>query len=147
LCARLALPPVAIRVEEAIPPHAGLGSGTQLALAIGAGLVRLYGLDLGARAIAALTERGARSGIGVGTFEQGGFVLDGGRDPSGGTPPVLLRTEFPHAWRFILVLDAQASGLHGVDEQEAFARLPPFPAERAAHLCRLVLMRLLPALV
>src|SRR5690606_24744019 len=46
LCARLALPPVAIRVEAAIPPHVGLGSGTQLALAIGVGLARLHGLDL-----------------------------------------------------------------------------------------------------
>jgi beta-RFAP synthase len=37
--------------------------------------------------------------------------------------------------------------LHGPEEAAAFRRLPPFPSERAAHLCRLVLMAALPGLV
>jgi beta-RFAP synthase len=124
----------------------GLGSGTQLALAVGVGLARLYGLPMSAREIARLTERGARSGVGLAVFEQGGFALDGGRGQHDDAPPVIFRAAFPEAWRFVLVLDTDAHGLHGPEELSAFERLPVFPAERAGHLCRLALMQLLPAL-
>src|SRR5690606_24073303 len=53
---------------------------------------------------------------------------------------------FPGSWRFVLVLDRRAQGLHGAEELAAFRSLPAFPAERAAHLARIVLMRVLPAL-
>jgi beta-RFAP synthase len=43
------------------------------------------------------------------------------------------------------VRDPQCQGVHGPDENSAFAHLPRFPAEQAAHLCRLVLMKALPA--
>ena len=47
LAERFGLPEGArIDVEEAIPPHAGLGSGTQLALAVGAGMAKLFDLDV-----------------------------------------------------------------------------------------------------
>ena len=41
----------------------------------------LEGLPLDLNGIAARLERGKRSGIGIGTFEQGGAVLDGGPGP------------------------------------------------------------------
>ncbi|MCH7957875.1 MAG: GHMP kinase, partial [Proteobacteria bacterium] len=37
---------VKVTVDEAIPEHVGLGSGTQMALAAGTGTARLYGLDV-----------------------------------------------------------------------------------------------------
>src|SRR5882672_9897119 len=40
-----------ITVEHAIPEHAGLGSGTQLGIAVGAGLARLFRLELPVREI------------------------------------------------------------------------------------------------
>lgn len=135
-----------IQVEHAIPDHIGLGSGTQLALAVGVGLASLHRQELTARDIAAVTERGARSGIGIGSFEHGGFVLDGGRGQETDTPPLLVRAEFPDQWRAVLVLDSRGQGLHGQQEMAAFQTLPEFPAADSAHLCRLVLMRMLPAL-
>lgn len=147
LCRELQAPPIAIDVSQTVPAHVGLGSGTQLALAVGVGLARLYGLRVSVRDIAGVTERGARSGIGLGVFEQGGFVLDGGRGRSDSAPPVIVRAAFPETWRFILVFDQDVEGLHGSEELRAFQRLPPFPATSAAHLCRLVLMQLLPALM
>jgi beta-ribofuranosylaminobenzene 5'-phosphate synthase len=138
--------PAAIRVEQAIPGHAGLGSGTQLALAVGMGLSRLHGLELGVRDIAPITERGARSGIGIAVFEQGGLVVDGGRGERTGIPPVIARMEMPAEWRFILILDERDQGLHGTAEIEAFRTLPTFPAEEAARLCHWLLMKGLPAL-
>src|SRR5262245_43790557 len=64
-------PGFCLTIEEAIPAHAGLGSGTQLALAVGRAFSVLEGLSLSARAIAGTLSRGARSGIGIGTFEIG----------------------------------------------------------------------------
>jgi beta-RFAP synthase len=140
------LPPVQVAIEETIPAHAGLGSGTQLGLALGIGLARLAGVTAGARDVARLLERGARSGIGIGAFEQGGFLLDGGRSAEGDPPPVTARLPFPPHWRLLLVLDQAREGLHGAGERSAFRTLPPYSSELAGHLCRLVVMRLLPGL-
>jgi len=144
---RVSLPGAAsLRVDAAIPAHAGLGSGTQMALAIGVALARLYDLPLSVRDVAALSQRGARSGIGVGAFESGGLLLDGGRGDATLVPPVIARMDFPEAWRVLLVLDDAAVGVHGSDEISAFQTLPEFPAAQAADIYRHVLMQALPAL-
>lgn len=134
-----------IHIDEAIPEHVGLGSGTQMSLAMGSGLNAIYGLGLSIREIAAITERGLRSGIGIGIFEQGGLVVDGGRGEKTITPPVLVHLDIPEDWRFILVFDERGQGLHGQQEIQAFKTLPPFPRQEAARLCHLLLMQGLPA--
>jgi beta-RFAP synthase len=139
--------PARIHVDRAIPHHAGLGSGTQMALAVGAGLARLHGLQLSTAEIAGIIGRGARSGIGIAVFEQGGLVVDAGRGPETQVPPVISRLQLPSHWRFLIVLDQAESGLHGPSETKAFSALPVFPAEEAARLCHLLLMRGLPAVM
>jgi len=142
----LGLPPgVRITVHEAIPGHLGLGSGTQLGLAVGVAVTQLHGVSLAPATVAGIADRGARSGIGIGSFDQGGFILDGGRGPGDGTPPVISRMPYPEDWRVVLVQDARGEGIHGAKEKAAFGRLPPFPSDQAAHLCRLALMQILPA--
>ena len=136
-----------IEVLEAIPPHAGLGSGTQLALSIGVGMARLFDLDAGSLEIASVLGRGARSGLGLGLFEQGGFVVDGGSAGGYAPPPIITRLPFPPEWRLMLVFDRTREGVHGEAEREAFATLPRFPETDAAELCRLVLMQVLPGVV
>lgn len=138
--------PYDLVVAGAIPPHAGFGSGTQLAIAIAAAVARLEGLPFDPAAVAAILDRGARSGIGVAAFTAGGFVVDGGKGASDAAPPIVARLPIPEAWRFVLVLDGDATGVHGEAETAAFRALPPFPAADAATICRLVLMRMLPAL-
>lgn len=137
---------VGVEIHRSIPEHVGLGSGTQLALAIGVGLHRLYGSDRPLRDIARAIGRGKRSGIGIAVFEQGGFIVDGGRGPGTDTPPPLARFEIPDGWRFILVFDSRGQGLHGEGELAAFRALPPFPADEAARICHILLLRGLPAL-
>ncbi len=137
---------LSLTVHSAIPEHAGLGSGTQMALAVGMALNHFYHLQLSVPDIAELTDRGRRSGIGIGVFEQGGLVIDGGRGQETRVPPVLARLPFPESWRFILVLDQRSQGLHGEDEIRAFNELPAFPQSEAAHLCHLLLMQGLPAI-
>jgi len=142
-------PPVsaALEVERAIPEHVGLGSGTQLALAVGRAFATVFDASISNAALAARLDRGARSGIGIGAFEQGGFVLDGGRGTSGHYPPVIARLEFPPSWRVLLVFDRAQRGLFGEAERAAFRALQTFPQHKAAHLAHLTVMRLMPALV
>jgi beta-ribofuranosylaminobenzene 5'-phosphate synthase len=131
-------------IREAIPAHAGLGSGTQLALAVAAAARRLHGLPLDVEGDALFLDRSARSGIGTGFFGEGGVALDGGRGDADRPAPIISRLPVPAAWRVLLILDRSFSGIHGPQEVAAFQALPPFPAELAAHLCRLALMQALP---
>jgi beta-ribofuranosylaminobenzene 5'-phosphate synthase len=134
-----------LHLDEAIPSHAGLGSGTQLALAIGSAVAALESLPLDLTEIAKRLDRGKRSGIGIGTFGQGGAVLDGG--PGDGTlPPMLSRLPFPEDWRVLLIFDPAVKGLHGQREISAFASPPPFPEAETAELSRRIVLEALPAL-
>lgn len=141
-----------LRIDEAIPGHSGLGSGTQMALAVGTALERLHCVQAGreppaeTRAIADVLGRGQRSGIGIGAFDQGGFIVDCGRGDLGGVPPLALRIPFPEDWRVLLLLDRRSQGIHGEREARAFAELPEFPEATAGRLCRVLLMQVAPGL-
>ncbi|MBM4228084.1 MAG: hypothetical protein FJ164_10100 [Gammaproteobacteria bacterium] len=138
---------VQISLEASAPVHAGLGSGTQLALAVAKAWTLVHGLEVPTRTLAGVVGRGQRSGIGIAVFEQGGVVIDGGRVAGGAQPaPVLARYEFPAAWRIVLVFDEEDHGLHGPEELAAFARLPPMSESVAAALARWCLLGLMPAL-
>ena len=137
---------VALRVLEMPPAHVGLGSGTLLALAAGTACAAALGVPCSPREIATLAGRGGRSGIGIGSFEHGGFLVDGGRGPHTGLPPLLARVAFPTDWRVVLVFDERREGLSGVAERAAFGTLPEMLPATAGELSRHVLMGVLPAL-
>jgi len=137
---------VHINIEQAIPDHAGLGSGTQMAMAVGTGINRLFELDLGAAELVALLDRGRRSGVGVGAFRSGGFIVDGGRSEDTILPPVISHLPVPDTWRFLLVMDTSRQGLFGRAGASAFEHLAPMEENVSGAICRQVLMRLLPAL-
>lgn len=139
---------VAINVIELIPEHSGFGSGTQFALTIATALCRLYQIEATTPEIAFHMGRGARSGIGIATFDSGGFIIDGGSSSNQLTaPPVLLRQPFPKDWRIVLIMDSSDKGVHGEEELTAFKELPTFPLSGAQSICHLTLMKLLPALI
>ncbi|HMM75014.1 MAG TPA: GHMP kinase [Gammaproteobacteria bacterium] len=136
-----------VGIETNVPAHAGLGSGTQLVLAVAQAAARTLGIAAPLRELARLGERGLRSGIGIAAFEGGGFVVDGGRGARTATPPLLARLRFPDEWRCVLVFDEARTGLSGQRERAAFARLAPMSEAAAGALARQVLVALLPALV
>src|SRR5215468_4754856 len=100
-----------VDVLEVVPAHAGLGSGTQLALAVAAGIRRLHGLSLDIHGDALYLGRGARSGAGMGLFRCGGIVVDGGSAKNGLPAPIVSRLRFPDHWRVIVVLDPARRGI------------------------------------
>lgn len=136
-----------LHVEYAAPEHAGLGTGTQLGLAVGRALAEGWGLHLGPPALARLAGRGLRSAVGVHGFERGGFLVEAGKRDPGELAPLVARAPFPEAWRVILVFPRGLQGMSGGGEAEAFARLSGAPDRaRTDALCRLALLGLLPAL-
>jgi beta-ribofuranosylaminobenzene 5'-phosphate synthase len=139
-------PGMRVEIEESIPEHCGLGSGTQISLATAAAACALFGRAVPVPELARGLQRGARSGIGSGVFELGGFVVDGGRGSLDAPPPVISQLPFPEDWPVVLLFDPQLTGLHGESEAAAFQNLPRFPEHQAERLARVVLMKLLPAL-
>jgi predicted sugar kinase len=109
-------PPQRLVVEQAAPEHAGLGTGTQLGLAVGRLLAAAWGLEPSAAELARRVGRGRRSALGVHGFEQGGFLVE---------PAGLYGPDEQGAFR----------------QLAASAAVLPTDA-----LCRLVLLGMLPAL-
>ena len=142
--------PLHLTLLRVLPAHAGFGSGTQLALAIGRAFAQWHGLAVTTPALAQWLGRGARSGIGIAGFDHGGLLVDGGPGGPGGagaqltSAPLLARLPLPEAWRVLVVQDNAQRGLSGADEREAIASLAPLPQSLAADICHQVLMRVLP---
>ena len=147
-----------VTVERAIPRHAGIGSGTQLALATLVAVGRANGVDPAVRDLAPDLGRGGRSGVGVATFESGGFVLDAGHPtarfttsrPADGdwtVPPVAAAHRIPEEWRFLLVLPDLDVGRSGEAEDESMRtvveRADPTVSNRIAGV---LARRVLPAI-
>jgi beta-ribofuranosylaminobenzene 5'-phosphate synthase len=139
---------VHLTVHQTIPSHAGLGSGTQLGLAVARALAELHGLAINPVELARATARGKRSAIGTWTFALGGFIVEGGRKP--GTEelaPLLARFPIPDTWHCVVAVPSGRSGLSGDAEAKAFEELPSPPDSDVERVSHLVLMQLLPALV
>lgn len=142
------LPPMQIELQEEIESHGGLGSGTQLGLAVAAGVLAAAGhLPIPATELARLVGRGARSAIGVYGFDLGGFLIEAGKRPGEPLSPLVAHHPFPDDWRWVLVSPLHRQGLSGSEEQQTFRQLPPMPAALTGTLCRLVLMDWWPALL
>ncbi len=139
---------VTIYVEQAIPEHVGLGSGTQLALAVASATARLFDVKASTHEFAAVMGRVAQSGVGTAVFEQGGLVVDAGKntkDPTQKIIPLICRTPFPNEWRFVVAIPKTKKGFANEQEASAFKQLPPMAPEQVGKICRLTMMKLLPA--
>jgi beta-ribofuranosylaminobenzene 5'-phosphate synthase len=135
-------------VHRAIPSHVGLGSGTQLGLAVARALAELTGLRDDPADLARAVGRGKRSAIGTWTFALGGFIVEGGRRlGSEDMAPLLGRFAVPQSWRCVVAVPQGPRGLSGEAEARAFDQLPTPPEGDAERVSHLVLMQLLPALV
>jgi beta-RFAP synthase len=140
----------AIRIETAAPEHAGLGTGTQLALAVARVLAELTQQPArDAITLARNVGRGLRSAVGIHGFEQGGFLVEGGKRLDWKISPLVARHPFPEDWSILLVTPRGLKGAHGQAELDAFGGLKDQEtnARFTETLCRLVLLGMLPALV
>ncbi|MFC7073110.1 beta-ribofuranosylaminobenzene 5'-phosphate synthase family protein [Halovenus rubra] len=123
----LDVPGIAITVKERFGRHIGLGSGTQIALACLVGIADTYDLSIDPRQTAPRLGRGGRSGVGVATFEDGGFIIDSGHrstkfttDPPNpgnwSVPEPIVQQPLPADWRFLVVTPETSPGNSGEAE-------------------------------
>lgn len=136
---------IQIDVSEEIPAHSGLGSGTQLSLALMEILLGLHQRQASAIELARLSGRGDRSTIGIHGYEQGGFLVDAGHRKGAALGELACRTDVPPNWRILLLIPRDAEGLHGSVELNAFQQLGAMPDSISGRLSRLVLTEILPA--
>ena len=149
-----------VEVVSAPPAHVGLGSGTQLALAVAAGVETLAGgpgpdgPGVGPEAALELvraTGRGRRSSVGAYGFALGGLVIVAGRlgadkvAAPAGVSPLVARALLPAEWRGVLVVERGVEGLHGDRERTAFEALAPVDRGLTAELARIAWLELVPA--
>ncbi len=138
---------VRVNVRETIPEHVGLGSGTQLALAIGFSLSKFFHLNLSLKAIAEAMGRGSVSGIGLGAFEHGGFLVDAGKKVNTNEiPPIIFRHNFPEEWAFVVVIPKVKKGFSGNKEKDAFKKVIPGNPKTASEINCLLNLKLIPSL-
>lgn len=137
-----------IRIDHCAPEHAGLGTGTQLGMAVARGIAKLTGQPFDAATLAGHVQRGLRSGLGVHGFQHGGLLIEGGKTEDSAVSPLLYRCDFSEDWHVLLITVRDLVGTHGRRELDAFAKLCAQPPdERGTEaLCRLVLLSMLPAL-
>jgi beta-ribofuranosylaminobenzene 5'-phosphate synthase len=139
-------PPLCLAVQSAPPQHVGLGSGTQLSMALAMGLATWF--DAPPQTAASLAQaagRGKRSAVGVHGAFGGGLVVESGKLRDEEISPLISRVALPDGWRFVVIVPKACVGLSGEAEQSAFDRLPPVAPETTAALCRELVCEILPA--
>ena len=135
-----------IDIESAPREHVGLGTGTQLGLAVAAAIYALAGRPISEPAeLARAVGRGERSAIGTHGFALGGLLLEAGKRRASDFSPLVARVEMPAEWRVLLLIPRSESGMAGDAERQAFAELPPVPPELTGALTQEALLNLLPA--
>lgn len=138
--------PVHASILHAPPDHVGLGTGTQVGLAVAAGISALFDQPIpDAGKLSQVVGRAKRSAIGTYGFLQGGLLLESGKSSSYELSPLAARVELPDAWRFLIVRPRAARGLSGAAESQAFAELPPVPPDVEDELRGIATDQLLPA--
>jgi len=150
------------KVHDRIPQHVGLGSNTQFSLAVGIILTKIHNIETSVVEIANAIKRGGTSGIGVAAFDKGGIILDGGHTFGKGKqtesfkpssisaaspPPVIFRQNPPSNWQFVLLTPKTKQGAYGKEEIDLFSDNCPIPAIEVEKLSRLILVKILPAIV
>ncbi|GAB6944317.1 beta-ribofuranosylaminobenzene 5'-phosphate synthase family protein [Vulcanisaeta sp. JCM 14467] len=152
------LPGLKINITEAIPRHVGLGSTTQMSLAIGAAIMRLLNKQIKIRELAVILGRGRDSGIGIASFERGGFIVDSGRRlPLNSTrvelpksindlPYPIFRVKVPNDWYFLVFIPKQRIGLDELAERKAMDVPSSLPKELKYELYKLLLLYLIPSI-
>lgn len=147
------------KVKEIFPSHSGLGSGTQLSLATAKLILKMNDHNLPASRIGEIVGRGGTSGIGVASFEDGGFIVDSGHQKSvkkdflpssaseASPPPIIARYNFPEDWNIIMAIPHVKRKVFGNGEVNIFQKYCPIPLGEVQELSHLILMSMMPAVI
>ena len=158
--------PVQITIKQALSPHMGLGSKTQISLAIAKALSllikKINKIEIDITELTELVSRGGTSGIGYRSFSEGGFILDCGHifgknceketflpsSASNAKPArTLVRYNFPKKWKILLSILNVPAGASNTEEINIFQKYCPVPLQEVQELSHLILMQTLPGII
>ncbi len=142
-----------VHIKREIPKFVGLGFHTTLALSIGVGLSKLYGLNLSVEDVALIMGRGTITALGVYAFKTGGFIIEGGfkvdqREKM--VPPLIFQNAMPENWFFVVAIPDESRveiTKMRSKEDEILGNLKVMPKEQSDQLSRIVLVKIMPAFV
>ncbi len=151
-------------LKRYFPSHVGLGSKTQLSLAIATAITKLKNIThLTTSELTKLVDRGGTSGIGWRGFETGGFILDGGHDfgkgkeketflpssaSSSANPALTIFTHnIPENWRFVLIIPNVKKGAFGDEEISVFQNYAPIPRNEVNEVSHQIIMKIIPGII
>jgi beta-ribofuranosylaminobenzene 5'-phosphate synthase len=146
-------------VEKTYPTHSGLGSGTQISLAAAKVIAAYQRIEIASSTLGKIVGRGGTSGIGVGAFQKGGFIVDGGHShnekpeflPSSASktspPPILARYDFPEDWKIIIATPQGDDRVSGSKEVNIFQKYCPISLRDVEKLSHTILMKLMPSVL
>ena len=128
--------------------HIGLGSGTQASLCLVRALSLFSDAKLSQEQLIEISNRGRRSGIGIGAFYNGGFIIDGCKKDNE-FPHILYNVKFPRKWHVILINDKSIKGTSGLTEEKFFkASLDYYNHKKLSNeLTNILLRGLFPAIL
>ena len=146
-------------VKKAYIPHSGLGSGSQISLATSKLITEHIGQEATGSQLGNIIGRGGTSGIGIFSFDYGGFIVDGGHNlaekgtilpssKSPAKPPQLIaRYDFPEEWEILIVILKSNDFVTGNKEIDLFTDNCPVPKDEVEQLSHIILMNLIPFLL
>lgn len=143
--------PARLAVLRRAAPHTGLGSGTQLAMAVAEALCHAAGTVVDSPVLAVeIAGRGLRSAVGIHGYWRGGLIYEmGSRQQRRERPPLNALVDccpLPEDWRIVLYEPrVPAASIAGEDEKSRFSALPRPQAAQRAGLKMIVESQLIPA--
>tara|TARA_R110002049_G_scaffold2750_2_gene21379 strand:- start:82550 stop:83572 length:1023 start_codon:yes stop_codon:yes gene_type:complete len=146
VCGESALPECEVRIAKRPPAHCGLGSGTQMSLALAEAITCVLDRHIGPESIVTqVANRGKRSAVGSHGYFHGGLIYEEAADGSE-LNSVAERVEIPDVWRVAILRPTRATTLvSGEAESQQFGLLPRAPAQRRDELRSIITDAMLPA--
>ena len=140
------LPTCRVEVKRWAPAHCGLGSGTQLSMAVAEAVCRWLDVRPTANTLArVVATRGKRSAVGIHGYFVGGLIYEACSDQDE-LNSIQARSELPSNWCVAILRPEVGSDLvHGADEAERFSKLSAAGPDVARQLRRIACQQLLPA--
>jgi len=156
--------PLKITIWDFLYTHMGLGSKTQMALAIATSIIKILDIDMkiDIETLTYMVGRGGTSGIGFRSFDSGGFVLDCGHrfgegeekhsflpsSASNAKPArTILQYKFPEDWTVLVVILNVPAGASNIEEINVFQKHCPIPIEEVQQVSHHILLQLLPGII
>ncbi|MFK8112704.1 MAG: beta-ribofuranosylaminobenzene 5'-phosphate synthase [Rubripirellula sp.] len=143
------LPSCRVEVNRNAFAHLGLGSGTQMAMAIAEGICQSLDLQVTKQQLVGFAQRGKRSAVGVHGYFAGGLIFESGNDgePSGNElNTIQSQVVLPAEWCVCVFRPAAESPqVSGDLEQQQFAELSSVDSVTMKRLTDLIRDGILPA--